>query len=285
MSIQQCDIAESARSCFSDSSNCAEAVLAALSTREALPVFDESLGSGFTSGIGHSGCLCGALAASVMAAGAYADSLDVEPAARKAVAEKLAAEMSSRFKSEYGATCCRVIKRGYTEGSSEAMAHCAGITEFAAAMASEVIEGHASCAEPTRRFAFRDVMSAVETVSSMVLMGVVVASAVAAIAGMWVGTAVWAPLAGATYGLLVGTVVVFGPRSWKLLERAAAVDGVLSALVLVAIALFAEDGGAAALLARAVFDGVTLATVAAGVVLVSLAALSTVKVFRLFRYR
>lgn len=285
MSLDKRDAAIEARSCFSDSSNCAESVLATLSRRGSVPALEDSLGSGFTSGIGHSGCLCGALAAAVMAAGAYADSLDVEPAARKVVAEKLAAEMGDRFKREFGATCCRVIKRGYVEGSSETMAHCAGITEFAAAMADDVIERHSRGPGAVRRFAFRDLLSAADTISSMVLMGVAVGAAIAAIVGLWAGTALWAPLAGAVYGLIVGAALVFGPRTWGVLGRAAAVDGVISAFALVVVALFADGGGPTAFLVRAVFEDVSSAATAAVVVLISLAVMSVVRVFRLFRYR
>ncbi len=274
-----------ARAQFAEARNCAESVLASLSLHEDVPSLPEFVGSGFTSGIGNTGCLCGSLAGSVMVIGAYADSLGLMPEARKLIAEELSAEMTRRFKDEYHATCCRVIKRDYVEGSNESLSHCAGITEFAATTVAEIIDEHRSTTDPVKRFGVRDVMAASESIARNLLMGIAVGLAAGAVLGFWLAPSLAWAVGGIAYGLLVGLLSVFGDGRMRMVARVAALDGLLASAVLVAIMLFAEHGGPAAALLTALSNGGWAAATILAVGALSVVVLTAAKAFKLVRYR
>ncbi len=86
--------------------NCCQAVLLAASQVWNMPITEDVLAAAslFGGGIG-SGCTCGALAGMVMASGIRQKS---EPHPQ---GEKLAQHLHDEFKQNFGATCCRAIKK------------------------------------------------------------------------------------------------------------------------------------------------------------------------------
>lgn len=94
---------------FKEGYNCAESILRAFNTVLDLKLSDDALrmGVGFGGGLGHAGCVCGALAASVMVLGAVegrmSRSQSLEPMYR------LSQGFHSRFEDTFGGTCCRVL--------------------------------------------------------------------------------------------------------------------------------------------------------------------------------
>lgn len=274
-----------ARAQFTEARNCAESVLASLSLHEGVPSLPEFAGSGFTSGIGNTGCLCGSLAGSVMAIGAYADSLGLMPEARKLLAEELSAEMTRRFKDEYHATCCRIIKRDYVEGSNESLSHCAGITEFAAATVAEIIDEHRAMTVPLRRFGVRDTMAAAESIARNLLMGIAVGLGAGAILGFWFNPSLAWAVGGIAYGLVVGLLSVFGGSRMRAIARVAMLDGLFASATLAAIMLFAPEGGPVAALLEALSSGGWAASATLGVGALAIIVLAATKAFKLVRYR
>jgi C_GCAxxG_C_C family probable redox protein len=273
-SVRVDSLGEDARSCFTDGSNCAESVLTALSSHPAVASLPTASGSGFTSGIGHSGCVCGALAASVMVLGAYAEGQECEPAARRELAEKLSAECAERFKEQWGATCCRTLKRGHTDGSDSAAAHCAKITEFSAALANEIIANQSGAS--TRRWAARDIVSAAYRISLDVLSALAVAAAAIVITDVVTGAVaavelllLAAVVAGAALGVFaeITDAARMAGRALRTLGIAAAGALALTSVVLpmapmlVVEALLSPWSGPAGLLVRVIL-AVALALIA-----------------------
>ncbi|MDD2421362.1 MAG: C-GCAxxG-C-C family protein [Heliobacteriaceae bacterium] len=96
---------------FKNGANCAEAIL--LTFREAsgtaLPPEIMQIATGFGGGIGHAGCVCGALSGAIMVLGLYKGRTSL--AGDRNVAYELAQEFHDRFKTTFGATCCRQLNK------------------------------------------------------------------------------------------------------------------------------------------------------------------------------
>lgn len=95
-----------AREEMSSGSNCCQAVLVAAGKVWNIPVGDDVIAAAamFGGGMG-SGCTCGALAGMVMAAGIR------QQYCQHPRGSKLVQDLHDQFKEEFGATCCRVIKK------------------------------------------------------------------------------------------------------------------------------------------------------------------------------
>lgn len=154
---------ELARAHYATGANCAESVLHAVPEAlgdDALRL-PTSIGTGWTAGIGQSGCLCGALAAGIMLSGAQIDGQIGAPAARRARSVEAAGAVRSAFTEEFGTTCCRVLRRGMQPASVECRAHCAGITGKTAEMvAAHLMDSGASPVPRGRLLAGRDLANA-----------------------------------------------------------------------------------------------------------------------------
>lgn len=154
---------ELARAHFLTGANCAESVLYAVPEAlgdDALRL-PEALGTGWTAGIGDSGCLCGALAASVLLVGAQTESQAGAPAAKRARSVEAAGELRSAFKDEFGSTCCRVLRRGMKSATPECRAHCAAITARTAELTTALLLDRDAASVPlSRRVADRDLANA-----------------------------------------------------------------------------------------------------------------------------
>ena len=108
---------------------CSEAIVKTIRDllRPDLPESIIRLASGFPVGTGAAGCQCGAIAGGVMAIGIiFGREKAGDPAVNKAMA--LSKELHDFFVEKHGSTCCRVLTKGKTLGSSEHMKQCVSLT-------------------------------------------------------------------------------------------------------------------------------------------------------------
>ncbi len=89
--------------------NCAESIVKAFNELLGEPFSPDivKMASGFGGGLGHAGCMCGALTGSVMILGMYKGR--TIPEQDRDPVYDLAKAFHDRFEQEYGATCCRVL--------------------------------------------------------------------------------------------------------------------------------------------------------------------------------
>jgi C_GCAxxG_C_C family probable redox protein len=136
------DLALKARSLagdkFKSGYNCAESILHAFNEILNNPLSPEDLkmASGFGGGLGHAGCMCGALTGSVMVLGLLKGRTD-SGQAREPVYD-LAREFHDRFVNEFGATCCRQLNP-HEFDSPEHLRHCLKLTGKTAKLLMEFI--------------------------------------------------------------------------------------------------------------------------------------------------
>ena len=123
---------------FKEGYNCAEAIF--LTFREILaPEMDPAtvkLFTGFGSGVGEAGCMCGALTGSIAALNMI-KGRTTNQESRDEVYQH-AKEFSERFTEKFGATCCRVLNPHPFE-SREHLTNCLKITGNTAKMLTEFI--------------------------------------------------------------------------------------------------------------------------------------------------
>jgi len=119
--------AEAERLYRSGKMHCAEAVLASIKNRFAPELGDElvSLASGFGGGSG-SGCICGAVSGGTMALGL------VLAGDRKGASARTR-ELHEWFKSEYGATCCKIL-------TAQGKSGCLGLTANVAGKVARLLQ-------------------------------------------------------------------------------------------------------------------------------------------------
>ena len=107
--------------------SCSESILYGL--REAGAEIPDALidaVAGLRSGIGGSGCVCGALMGSVLALGYLAGKKE------KGRVGSQSAELHNKFKEKFKSTCCRVLTRKFDFNSRERKEFCSGLVEFMA---------------------------------------------------------------------------------------------------------------------------------------------------------
>jgi len=104
--MQDQQASQIAREAMKSGNNCCQSVLLAAGKVWNIPIGDDILAAAnmFGGGMG-SGCTCGALAGMVMAAG-IRQQYDEHPRG-----SKLVQDLHDQFKQEFGATCCRAIKK------------------------------------------------------------------------------------------------------------------------------------------------------------------------------
>lgn len=271
-------VADAARADYAAAHNCAESVIRSLRDGADLAFLHEASGSGFTSGIGNSGCVCGALAGAVMAMGAYAESEALPPEAQRLRAETLSAQLIERFKERWGATCCRVIKRGMDPGSRESATHCADITESTAALVLEII-GEARQAPAATRMGSRDATAMAQRLAASMLAGSSVGFAVALGVALLGRVTAWPVVAGSVLGLAVAAFAEAGPPRARLGRRILGALGLVAGTLGVFLALL---GGESAVGVFAAMRGswIVLAPVGLGLLVLAL-----VRAYEVFRYR
>jgi C_GCAxxG_C_C family probable redox protein len=96
---------------FKQGYNCAESIF--LTFRQYLtPELDEEfvrMATPFGGGLGHSGCICGALSGAIMLLGLKKGR--TSPATSRDAAYDLSGEFQKKFMNEFGATCCRALNK------------------------------------------------------------------------------------------------------------------------------------------------------------------------------
>jgi C_GCAxxG_C_C family probable redox protein len=95
------------------------------------------LSAGLSTGLGDSGCLCGAVSGGSLALGLILPGCNTGGNRKKL--RKATAKLHDRFKQEFGSTCCRVLSRKVKNDSKAHFAQCSGITQSAARMTAELL--------------------------------------------------------------------------------------------------------------------------------------------------
>ncbi len=124
---------------FKSGFNCAESVLEAFNSLLDKPFSPTvvKMASGFGGGLGHAGCMCGALTGSVMVLGMFEGRTGSEQDREPIYA--LAKEFHDRFKQENGATCCRVLNQ-HEFDSPEHLRRCLKLTGGTAKLLMDYIQ-------------------------------------------------------------------------------------------------------------------------------------------------
>lgn len=86
----------------------------------------------FSIGLGGSGCMCGALAGGVLAAGLFVG--DKVPYRRRKDSRRAGAELHDDFKARFGGVCCRVLQKKRRAAGEDVFKGCARVTAEAAEM-------------------------------------------------------------------------------------------------------------------------------------------------------
>ena len=101
---------------------------------------DESLlpvATSFSGGC-SSGCMCGAVAGSLMVIGHLFGKNNKYD--NPVIARELTKEFMDKFKEIHKATCCRVLSRGTDAGTPERKRHCSSFVEFCSMTLEEMIK-------------------------------------------------------------------------------------------------------------------------------------------------
>lgn len=111
MDQQQTRAQQLARARYKEGFNCAEAVLRAYNEELGLNLSSDAIkiASGFGGGLGHAGCMCGALSGAVMVISLLQGR--VGPEENRDPVYGSASEFHNRFREHFGATCCRVLNK------------------------------------------------------------------------------------------------------------------------------------------------------------------------------
>lgn len=124
---------------FKNGLNCTESIVHAFNEMLDNPLNSEALkmATGFGGGLGHAGCMCGALTGSVMILGLFKGR--VNPGQAREAAYDLANDFHNRFVNEYGATCCRALNL-HEFDSPEHLRRCLKLTGGTAKLLMEFIQ-------------------------------------------------------------------------------------------------------------------------------------------------
>lgn len=123
---------------FKNGYNCAEAIYVAFKELVA-PEIDHNLVrmfTGFGGGLGHAGCMCGALTASAAVLGIIKGRNSAE--GDRDACYKLTQEFHDRFEQKFTATCCRVLNP-HPFDTKEHLKNCLKITGNTAKLLTEYL--------------------------------------------------------------------------------------------------------------------------------------------------
>ena len=122
---------------FMNGYSCSESIILEASEKGYCSKDLLSIATGFSGGIG-SGCLCGAISASIIIIGNLfgKDNKYNNPV----VARQLSKEFMTKFKDAHKVTCCRVLSKGFEMGSPERKQHCCNFVEFCSNLLESIIE-------------------------------------------------------------------------------------------------------------------------------------------------
>lgn len=112
---------------FKQGFNCAESILKTFNEMFNSPMSPEilKLATGFGGGLGHAGCICGALAGSTMVLGMLKGRNSTEES--RDPSYEITKEFHDLFESKFGGTCCRSLNP-YTFDTPEHLRNCLKIT-------------------------------------------------------------------------------------------------------------------------------------------------------------
>ncbi len=123
---------------FKTGYNCAESIVQAFNDLLGVPM-DRNvvmMASGFGGGLGHAGCICGALTGSVMVLGMLRGRTDATQ--DRTLIYDLAREFHNRFEQQFGATCCRSLNQ-FEFDTPEHLRNCLKITGGTAKLLMEFL--------------------------------------------------------------------------------------------------------------------------------------------------
>ncbi len=123
---------------FKNGLNCSESIVHTFNEMLNNPLNSEALkmATGFGGGLGHAGCMCGALTGSVMILGLFKGRPDHGQAREPAY--DLAQDFHNRFINAYGSTCCRSLNL-HEFDSQEHLRGCLKLTGGTAKLLMEFI--------------------------------------------------------------------------------------------------------------------------------------------------
>lgn len=124
---------------FRQGYNCAESIFLAFRDL-VIPDVDPALVrmmTGFGGGLGHSGCMCGALTGAAVVLGALRGRVSADQ--DREVAYGLTSGFHDRFEAQFGSTCCRAINP-YTFDTPEHLKNCLKVTGNTGKMLMEYIQ-------------------------------------------------------------------------------------------------------------------------------------------------
>ena len=124
---------------FKGGLNCAESIVHTFNEMLNSPLNPEALkmATGFGGGLGHAGCMCGALTGSVMVLGLFKGRND--PGDSREPAYNLAHDFHDRFIQKYEVTCCRALNT-HEFDSQEHLRQCLKLTGGTAKLLMEFIQ-------------------------------------------------------------------------------------------------------------------------------------------------
>jgi len=129
-----------ARELYLGGFSCSEALVAAFVEKLELsvPVDVIKMASGFSGGVGNTGCVCGALSGGVMALGLLFGRSDLESDAMET--RSFAKELHDYFKEKAGkkVVCCRILTRGLDLSKGEHKSQCVDYVGMVARKAVEM---------------------------------------------------------------------------------------------------------------------------------------------------
>lgn len=125
---------------FHNGFTCSESVIYAIRKNFNMDLSNDAIAmsSGFPWGLGGGGCICGALAGSVMCIGYFfGRRTPNDTPAEKCF--RLTNELHDYFKKTCGGTCCGVLIKGFEKNSPERKAQCTKFVENAVQKTAEII--------------------------------------------------------------------------------------------------------------------------------------------------
>ncbi len=134
------DVESLAKYYFNNGLYCSEALLKAFNETYdlGLPPNAYKIATGFGSGMGETGCACGAVTSCVMVLGLVVGRNHKSES--EAIVFDAVKSLQTAFKSEFKSTCCKVLTREFIWGSKEHTSQCEYIVGMAAMMTQKLLE-------------------------------------------------------------------------------------------------------------------------------------------------
>ena len=121
---------------------CTESVLLTLNSGLGGGLTDDqaiAVAAPFSIGVGGSGCMCGALAGSILAVGLMVG--DRAPYRHRKASRKASGKLHDLFKNRFGGVCCRVLRKKRAVEATDPFTQCARVTAEAAGMTARYLMG------------------------------------------------------------------------------------------------------------------------------------------------